>query len=69
VIDAVKADARAIYRADGRAQAQAAARAFCQRWRTAYPCLVRQLEADLPELLSFFRLPATYGRAAHHQHH
>ena len=41
--DAVKADAQAIYRADGRAQAQAAARAFCQRWRTAYPRMVRQL--------------------------
>ena len=55
--DAVKADAQAIYRADGRAQAQAAARAFCQRWRTAYPRMVRQLQADFPELLSFFRFP------------
>ena len=33
--DAVKADAQAIYRADSRAQAQAAARAFCRRWRAA----------------------------------
>ena len=33
------------------------ARAFCQRWRTAYPRMVRQLQADLPEWLSFFRLP------------
>jgi transposase-like protein len=40
-----------------RFQAQAAARAFCQRWRTAYPRMVRQLQADLPEWLSFFRLP------------
>jgi len=55
--DTVKADAQAIYLADSRAQAQAAARAFCQRWRTAYPRMVRQLEADLPELLSFFRFP------------
>ena len=55
--DAVKADAQAIYRADGRVQAQAAARAFCQRWRTAYPRMVGQLERDLPELLSFFRFP------------
>jgi len=55
--DTVKADAQAIYLADGRAQAQAAARAFCQRWRTAYPRMVRQLQADFPELLSFFRFP------------
>jgi len=55
--DAVKADAQAIYLADGRAQAQAAARAFARRWRTAYPRMVRQLEADLTELLSFFRFP------------
>jgi putative transposase len=55
--DQVKAGAQAIYLADGRAQAQAAARAFAQRWRTAYPRMVRQLEGDLPELLSFFRFP------------
>ena len=55
--DAVKADAQAIYLAEGRGAAQAAARAFCRRWRTAYPRMVRQLERDLPELLSFFRLP------------
>jgi putative transposase len=55
--DTVKADAQAIYRADGRVQAQAAARAFCQRWRTGYPRMVGQLERDLPELLSFFRFP------------
>src|ERR1039457_2888623 len=52
-----KLNAQAIYRADGRVQAQAAARAFCQRWRTAYPRMVGQLERDLPELLSFFRFP------------
>ena len=55
--DAVKADAQAIYLADGRSAAQAAARVFCRRWRTAYPRMVRQLEPDLPELLAFFRLP------------
>ena len=55
--DAVKADAQAIYLADGYRQAQAAARAFCRRWRAEYPPMVRQLERDLPELLAHFRLP------------
>jgi putative transposase len=55
--DAVKADAQAIYLADGYRQAQAAARAFCRRWRRDYPTLVRQLERDLPQLLAFFRFP------------
>ena len=32
-------------------------RAFCRRWRAAYPRMVRQLERDLAELLAFFRLP------------
>jgi putative transposase len=54
---AVKADAQAIYLAEGRPAAQAAARAFCRRWRAAYPRMVRQLERDLPQLLSFFSLP------------
>jgi putative transposase len=55
--DAVKADAQAIYLADGRRQAVAAARAFCRRWRSEYPSMVKQLERDLPELLAFFRFP------------
>jgi len=55
--DAVKADAQAIYLARGYRQAQAAARAFCRRWRRDYPGVVRQLERDLPELLAFFRFP------------
>jgi putative transposase len=55
--DAVKADAQAIYLADGRRQAVAAARAFCRRWRSEYPSVVKQLEGDLPELLAFFRFP------------
>jgi putative transposase len=55
--DAVKADAQAIYLADGRRQAVAAARAFCRRWRSDYPSVVKQLEGDLPELLAFFRFP------------
>ena len=55
--DAVKDDAQAIYLADGRRQAVAAARAFCRRWRSEYPTVVKQLERDLPELLAFFRFP------------
>ncbi len=55
--DAVKANAQAIYLAEGRRQAVAAARAFCRRWRREYPTMVRQLERDLPELLAFFRFP------------
>jgi putative transposase len=53
----VKADAQAIYQAENRKQAQTAGRRFCRRWQRSYPSLVRQLERDLPELLSFFALP------------
>jgi putative transposase len=53
----VKADAQAIYQAESRQQAQTAGRRFCRRWQRNYPSLVRQLERDLPELLSFFALP------------
>lgn len=55
--DTVKAGAQAIYLADGRRQAERAARAFARCWRGPYPSMVRQLEADLPELLSFFSFP------------
>ena len=55
--DAVKADAQAIYLAKGRRQAEAAARAFCRRWRSEYSSMVKQLERDLPELLAFFAFP------------
>jgi putative transposase len=61
--DAVKADAQAIYRAQGRAAAQAAARAFCRRWRNAYPGMVQQLKRDLPDLLAFFRFPPHLWRS------
>ena len=53
----VKADARAIYRAAGRRQAEAAFRRFHRRWHTAYPSLTDRLGNDLPELLSFFSFP------------
>lgn len=55
--DAVKQDAQAIYRADSRRQAEAAFRRFRRRWQPEYGSMVRQLERDLPELLSFFSFP------------
>jgi putative transposase len=55
--DEVKAGAQAIYRADGRTQAQTAFRRFRARWSREYGPMVRRLERDLPELLSFFALP------------
>jgi transposase-like protein len=54
--DVVKHDAQQVYGA----ASLAARRAFLQlqwNWRTVYPGLVRRLEQDLPELLTFFRFP------------
>lgn len=53
----VKQDAQAIYGAAGREAARAAFRRFRERWKRAYPAMVRQLEKDLPELLSFLNFP------------
>ncbi len=53
----MKAGAQAIYLAESRAHAEAAFRAFRACWRRAYPTLVRRLEQDLPQLLSFFAFP------------
>ena len=55
--DQVKADARAIYLAPNLAAAREAFHQFQKRWRSEYPGMVRRLERDLPELLSFFRFP------------
>jgi putative transposase len=55
--DAVKSDAQAIYRAESRRQAVAAFRRFRRRWQNDYGSMVRQLERDLPELLSFYSFP------------
>ena len=55
--DEVKREAQAIYRAENRRQAEAAFRAFRQRWQREYGPMVRRLERDLPELLSFFSFP------------
>jgi putative transposase len=56
--DAVKTDAQAIYLAESRTHAEAAFRALRARWRGSYGPMVRQLERDLPELLSVFAFPA-----------
>jgi transposase-like protein len=53
----VKAGARAIYRAEGRRAAQTAFAVFRTKWKEEYPSMVKQLERDLPELLSFFAFP------------
>lgn len=53
----VKSDAQAIYRADGMREAQMLFREFRIRWFKAYPAMVKQLQKDLPELLSFMNFP------------
>jgi putative transposase len=55
--DEVKRGAQAIYRAQCRRQAEAAFHTFRQRWQREYGAMVRRLEVDLPELLSFFSFP------------
>jgi transposase-like protein len=58
---AVKRGAQAIYRALSRAEAITAFRCFRGRWQRDYGSMVRRLERDLPELLSFFALPGNCG--------
>jgi putative transposase len=55
--EAVKADAQAIYRGENRRQAERAYRHFRARWQKDYPTMVKQLERDLPQLLTFFDFP------------
>jgi putative transposase len=55
--DEVKADAQAIYRAQSGWHAQRAFERFGKQWLSEYPAMVRRLEKDLPELLSFFSFP------------
>jgi transposase-like protein len=55
--DEAKAGAQAMYLAESRAQAEAAFRRFRARWCREYGPMVRRLERDLPELLSFFAFP------------
>jgi transposase-like protein len=60
--EAVKADAQAIYRAESRREAERAFRRFRARWQGAYAAMVKRLERDLPELLTFFDFPQTLWR-------
>ncbi len=55
--DQVKADAQAIYRAQGPREAERAFRALRRRWQGVYAGMVKRLGEDLPELLSFFSFP------------
>ena len=55
--DQVKADAQAIYGALSLGQAHRAFQKFRWKWRESYPGMVRLLEKDLPELLTFFHFP------------
>jgi len=55
--DQVKVDAQAIYQSLNRKDAQQACRRFAGRWRKQYPAMVKRLERDLPELLSFYCFP------------
>ena len=58
----VQQGAQAIYRAQSRGQARQAFCHFRRRWRDDYPAMVRRLEKDLLELLSFFSFPRPLGR-------
>jgi len=60
--EAVKADAQAIYRAPSRRAAEQAFRVFRVHWQEAYAGMVKGLERDLPELLSFFSFPRALWR-------
>jgi putative transposase len=53
----VKTAVQAIYQAASTRHAQAAFQQFQRRWRHHYPALVKRLERDLPELLTFFSFP------------
>ncbi len=55
--EAVKRDAQAIYRAEGRREAERAFRVFRVHWQEAYAGMVKRLEKDLPELLTFLDFP------------
>lgn len=60
---AVKKEAQAIYLADNRQKANQAFRQFQVHWQQEYPSMVRRLEKDLPELLSFFNFPKQLWRS------
>jgi putative transposase len=55
--DEMKAGAQAIYLAGSPCEARAMFRRFRTRWGEHYWVMLKQLEKDLPELLTFFRFP------------
>jgi len=58
----VKQGAQRLYLARNAAQARAAFRRFRFHWQAPYPALVKRLERDLPELLTFFDFPQPLWR-------
>jgi len=58
----VKRDAQRIYLARHAAQARRAFQRFRFHWHSTYPALVRRLQRDLPELLTFFDFPQPLWR-------
>jgi len=58
----VKQDAQRIYLAPNAAQARRAFQHFRFHWQALYPALVKRLERDLPELLTFFDFPQPLWR-------
>ena len=58
----VKGDAQRIYLARNAASARRAFQRFQFHWRSQYPALVRRLERDLPELLTFLDFPQPLWR-------
>ena len=59
---AVKRDAQRIYLAPNAVQSRHAFARFRFHWQSVYPALVRRLERDLPELLTFFDFPKPLWR-------
>ena len=53
----VKRDAQKIYQAPSLARARKAFRDFQRTWQPVYPRVVKSLEKDLPDLLSFYAFP------------
>jgi putative transposase len=58
----IKRDAQRIYLAGNAAQARRAFERFRFHWQAHYPALVRRLQRDLPELLTFFDFPKALWR-------
>lgn len=55
--EGVKRDAQKIYQAPSLVEARQAFRHFQRNWQGVYPRVVKSLEKDLPDLLSFYAFP------------